>query len=122
MFMETPAKRVSPRKPLKPVKSVNPCDQNFKGATLRLKIRLKKGKHGSKTPVKALLVIDCCHSISLKEKHLSSELKSRQSSRLKHVRSDGIKSFPFFAPKLPETIFSTTGALHKGIWELGRLL
>ena len=63
VLLKTPkknlGKRGSLRKPLKPVKSVNPCDPSFIGVTLHMKTTLKKGKSGLKTRSEAQLVIDC---------------------------------------------------------------
>lgn len=78
---KTPAKRVSPRKPLKPVKSVNPCDPSFKGVTLHMKTTLKKGKRGLKNRSEAQLVIDCCFTSRKKRRCSNPEFECGKPSR-----------------------------------------
>ena len=69
----TPEQRISPRKPLKPVKSVNQSDPRFKGVTLRLKTALGKRKSSRKSP--AQLLIDCCFSARKKRQSEDTEGK-----------------------------------------------
>ncbi|EDO38343.1 predicted protein [Nematostella vectensis] len=73
---KTPQKRTSPRKPLKPMKSVNRSDPDFRGVTLQMKTTVKKDAKDEKP--KAQLVIDCCYSA---KKRRSAESRERKRSR-----------------------------------------
>ena len=74
---KTAEKRISPRKPLRPVKSANHSDPNFKGVTLHLKTTLKRNR---KMDPKAQLVITCCFSAKKKRRSFDSNKAERRSS------------------------------------------
>lgn len=81
-FLKTPKKtpgktRNSPRKPLKPMKSVNESDPDFQGVTLQMKPKMKKAKKHEKAHTQ--LVIDCAFSAK-KKKRNSSPLSRRSCS------------------------------------------
>ncbi|KAJ7375829.1 GATA-type zinc finger protein 1 [Desmophyllum pertusum] len=99
--MKTPkknsAKRVSARKPLKPVKSVNHYDPSFKGVTLHMNMTLKKGK--------AQLVIDCCFPFTTKSRRCSNpEFDSKTSRR--RLASPGLNPSIFKLQSSPESVFN----------------
>ena len=98
------AKRVSPRKPLKPVKSVNPCDPSFKGVTLHMKTTLKKGKHGLKTRSEAQLVIDCCFTSKKKRRCSNPEFDCKTSRR--KLASPGLNPSIFKLQNSPDSVFN----------------
>ena len=99
------AKRVSPRKPLKPVKSVNPCDPSFKGVTFHMKTKFKKGKHGLKTRSEAQLVIDCCFTSKKKRRCSNAEVGSSKASR-RRLASPGLNPTIFKLQSSPESEFN----------------
>ena len=76
---KTSEKRISPRKPLRPVKSANHIDPNFRGVTLQLKTSLKRKR---KTDTKAQLIINCCFSAKKKRRNSdgSKNVQRRSSS------------------------------------------
>ena len=117
VLLKTPkknlGKRVSPRKPLKPVKSVNPWDPSFKGVTLHMKTTLKKGKSGLKTRSEAQLVIDCCFTSKKKRRSSNSEFDCKTSRR--RLASPGLNPSVFKLQNSPESLFNDTG---RGFWEL----
>ena len=104
---KTLAKRVSPRKPLKPVKSVNPCDPGFKGVTLHMKTTLKKGKNGLKTRSEAQLVIDCCFTSKKRRRCSNLELDMREcKTSRRRLNSPGVNPSIFKLQSSPESMFS----------------
>ncbi|PFX22927.1 GATA-type zinc finger protein 1 [Stylophora pistillata] len=104
---KTLAKRVSPRKPLKPVKSVNPCDPSFKGVTLHMKTTLKKGKNGLKTRSEAQLVIDCCFTSKKRRRCSNLELDMREcKTSRRRLSSPGLNPSIFKLQNSPESMFS----------------
>ena len=111
MLLKTPtknlAKRVNPRKPLKPVKSVNPCDPSFKGATLHMKTTLKKGKgkSGLKTRSEAQLVIDCCFTSKRKRRCSNPEFDCKRSRR-RLASLPGLNPSIFKLQTSPESLFN----------------
>ena len=102
---KTQTKRVSPRKPLKPVRSVNPCDPNFKGVTLHMKTTLKKGKNGLKTRSEAQLVIDCCFT-SKKKRRCSSVHELGGKTTRRRLASPALNPSIFKLQQSPETLFN----------------
>lgn len=108
LLLKTPkknlVKRVSPRKPLKPVKSVNPCDPSFKGVTFHMKTKLKKGKHGLKTRSEAQLVIDCCFTSKKKRRYSKPEFDCKTSRR--RLASPGLNPSIFKLQSSPDSIIN----------------
>jgi len=108
VLLKTPkknlGKRVSPRKPLKPVKSVNPCDPSFKGVTLHMKTTLKKGKSGLKTRSEAQLVIDCCFTSKKKRRCSNPEFDCKTSRR--RLSSPGLNPSVFKLQNSPESLYN----------------
>ena len=102
-------KRVSLRKPLKPVKSVNPCDPSFIGVTLHMKTTLKKGKSGLKTRSEAQLVIDCCFTSKKKRRCSNPEFDCKTSRR--RLASPGLNPSVFKLQNSPESLFNDRGPL-----------
>ncbi|XP_068753148.1 uncharacterized protein [Montipora capricornis] len=102
---KTPAKRVSPRKPLKPVKSVNPCDPSFKGVTLHMKTTLKKGKRGLKARSEAQLVIDCCFTSRKKRRCSNPEFDCGKPSR-QRLAPSGLNPSIFKLQNSPDSLFN----------------
>ena len=48
-YSPTNQKRITPRKPLKPTKSVNKTDPSFRGVTLQMKTNIKRGRNDLET-------------------------------------------------------------------------
>ena len=112
VLLKTPkknlGKRVSPRKPLKPVKSVNPCDPSFKGVTFHMKTTLKKGKSGLKKRSEAQLVIDCCFTSKKKRRCSNPEFDCKTSRR--RLASPGLNPSVFKLQNSPESLFNDGGS------------
>ena len=109
LLLQTPkkdlTKRVSPRKPLKPMKSVNHCDPSFKGVTFHMKTKLKKGKRGLKTRSEAQLVIDCCFTSKKKRRCSNLDFESCKTSR-RRLASPGLNPTVFKLQSSPESLFN----------------
>lgn len=72
---KSPEKRVSSRKPLKPMPSANRCDPKFRGVILQMKTTLtRKSKRTGKS--QAQLVIDCVFSVKKKRRSEEIEIKT----------------------------------------------